>query len=386
MEPYYYQTPYIKKFKAEVISCTEGKTGFQIILKNTGFYPEGGGQPSDTGFIGPARVTAVHIRDGAVIHETDRALKPGETALAVIDWDRRFSNMQQHSGEHIVSGLIHRKYGYDNVGFHMGRDVMTIDLNGVLTWDELMEIERRANRLICENCPVSSFYPSPDELKTIDYRSKKELSGQVRLIEIPDADICACCGTHVMRTGEIGIIKFLSMIHYKGGVRITMLCGLEALLDYDRKTDQAAAVSNLLSAKPEKLYEAAERLKQENSAKDARFIELSNRYLRLLAERCQAEQERLLVFEDGLQPVQVRQLCSILLEEKKPVIAAVCSGHSDSGYCYCIGSYKADMRKLSAKLNASLNGRGGGGAQMVQGTFYAKKEQIEAEFFNASIQ
>lgn len=386
MEPYYYQTPYIKEFKAEVVSCTEGKLGYQIILKNTGFYPEGGGQPSDTGYIGSARVQAVHERDGVVIHETDRALKPGETVLAVIDWDRRFSNMQQHSGEHIVSGLIHNRYGYDNVGFHMGKDAMTIDLNGVLSWEDLIQIERSANRLIYENLPVTSFYPSKDELKTMRYRSKKELSGKVRLIQIPDADLCACCGTHVMRTGEIGMIKFLSMIHYKGGVRITMLCGAEALLDYERKTDQAAAVSNLLSAKPEKLYEAVERLKQENFAKDARFGELSSRYLALLADRFQGERERLLVFEDGLLPVQVRQFCSLLVEQKKAKVSAVCSGHPDSGYCYCIGSQELDMRKLSAQLNASLNGRGGGGAQMVQGTFYAEKEQIEADFLNVSIQ
>lgn len=380
MEPYYYRTPYIKEFEAEVISCREGKKGYQVILKNTGFYPEGGGQPSDTGFIGAARVEAVHEKDGVVIHETDRALTPGETLTAVIDWDKRFSNMQQHTGEHIVSGLIHRQYGYDNVGFHMGKDAMTIDISGVLTWDQLTELERRANQLIYENLPVYASYPSKEQLQTIDYRSKKELSGRVRLVEVPGTDICACCGTHVMRTGEIGIIKFLSMIHYKGGVRITMLCGGPALLDYERKTDQEIGVSNLLSSKPDRLLEAVERLKQENAGKDARMGEFFKRFLKLLADQFQGEQERLLIFEDGLPPVQLRQYCSLLVDGEKAATAAVCSGLKEGGYSYCIGSRENDMRKLSTELNAVLNGRGGGSSRMVQGTFFADREQIEACF------
>lgn len=395
MEPLYYQSPYVKEFEAEVVFCREGKKGYEIALTQTGFYPEGGGQPSDTGYLGSVRVKEVHEKDGQILHYTDEPLTPGEKVAGRIDWEERYSNMQQHSGEHIVSGLIHRYYGYDNVGFHMGKDEVTIDLSGVLTWDQLMEIEREANEIVYENLPVCVTYPSQEELQTIDYRSKKELTGQVRIVEMPKADICACCGTHVERTGEIGVIKFLSVIHYKGGVRISMLCGKKALEDYERKTDQETRISNLLSAKPDKLAEAVERLKQENSEKDIRLAELTRRYLELRAEQLgsgrpdagqqvpgqqESGEECLLVFEDGLTPVQVRQFCNLLVEQGKGKIVAVCSGSDEAGYSYCVGSRERDMKQLGKALNSLLNGRGGGSAQMVQGTFFASGKEIQECF------
>lgn len=380
MEPLYYQSPYVKEFEAEVIFCREGKKGYEIALTQTGFYPEGGGQPSDTGCLGAVRVKEVHEKDGQILHYTDEPLTPGSKVAGHVDWEERYSNMQQHSGEHIVSGLIHKYYGFDNVGFHMGKDEVTIDLSGVLTWEQLMEIEREANEIVYENLPVCVTYPSEEELQTIDYRSKKELTGQVRIVEMPKADICACCGTHVERTGEIGVIKFLSVIHYKGGVRISMLCGKKALEDYERKTDQETRISNLLSAKPDKLAEAVERLKQENSEKDIRLAELSRRYLELKAEQIEPGQERLLVFEDGLTPVQVRQFCNLLVEQGRGKTAAVCSGSDEAGYSYCIGSRENDMKQLGKALNSALNGRGGGSAQMVQGTFFASGKEIQESF------
>lgn len=380
MEPLYYQSPYVKEFEAEVIFCREGKKGYEVALTQTGFYPEGGGQPSDTGYLGAVRVKEVHEKDGQILHYTDEPLTPGSKVAGRVDWEERYSNMQQHSGEHIVSGLIHKYYGFDNVGFHMGKDEVTIDLSGVLTWEQLMEIEREANEIVYENLPVCVTYPSEEELQTIDYRSKKELTGQVRIVEMPKADICACCGTHVERTGEIGVIKFLSVIHYKGGVRISMLCGKKALEDYERKTDQETRISNLLSAKPDKLAEAVERLKQENSEKDIRLAELSRRYLELKAEQIEPGQERLLVFEDGLTPVQVRQFCNLLVEQGRGKTAAVCSGSDEAGYSYCIGSRENDMKQLGKALNSALNGRGGGSAQMVQGTFFASGKEIQESF------
>ena len=222
----YYQTPYVKSFMCTVERCeASGKGTWLAVLNQTGFYPEGGGQPSDTGTLNQVPVLSVHEQGEEILHELASPLEPGTLAEGVIDWQKRYDNMQQHTGEHILSGLVHRRYGYDNVGFHMGAGEVTVDFNGIMTAEELDGLEDAANQVVYDNVPVHTLYPSKEELPSIDYRSKKELSGQVRIIEIPGGDVCACCGTHVENTGEVGIIKIRGMIHYKGGVRISMLCG-----------------------------------------------------------------------------------------------------------------------------------------------------------------
>lgn len=380
MEKIYEQSPYTKEFEAVVISCKAGKTGFETELDRTAFYPEGGGQPFDTGMLGAVRVLEVHERDGAVIHHTDGWLEPGTSVRGAIDWDRRFNHMQQHSGEHIVSGLIHGQYGYDNVGFHMGAQETTIDVNGVLDFGQLEEIERKANQIIYQNIALRITYPSEDELKYIDYRSKKELTGQVRIVEVPGADVCACCGTHVEKTGEIGVIKFLSMIHYKGGIRATMLCGEKALLDYEKKTNQVNRLSTLLSSSPDKAVEAVERLKLEAAEREQKNIFLYRQLFEMKAERCEPMEKSLLFFEEGLSPQLVRQFCNLLMEKGKGRIVAVCSEKQDGGFNYCIGSREGDMKALGKALNGALHGRGGGSSQMVQGTFLADGDTIRRVF------
>ena len=380
MEKLYDKDPYRTEFEAEVISCEKGKKGFEIILDRSAFYPEGGGQPYDTGMLGGVRVTEVHERKENVVHYTDGPLIPGTAVKGTIDWDRRFNHMQQHSGEHIVSGLIHEAYGYDNVGFHMGAEEVTVDLNGSLSWEQLAEIERAANRIVYEDVSLCVTYPTPEELKTIDYRSKKELTGQIRIVEVPGADVCACCGTHVAKTGEIGLIKFLSMIHYKGGVRISMLCGEKALLDCERKTDQINRLSVLLSAKPDGIVEAVEKLKQDGSEKEQQMAELTRQLFTMKAERYEAGDEPLLLFENGFEPVQLRQFANLLLEQEKGTVIAVCTAKADGGYYYCIASKSQDMREFGKVLNSVLNGRGGGSSQMIQGSFSADEEQIRQVF------
>lgn len=380
MEKLYYQIPYVKEFEAQVLSCSEGKKGYEIVLNRTAFYPEGGGQPSDTGSLGGVRVLEVKERNGEIIHFTDEPLTEGDTVKGIVDWEVRFTNTQQHSGEHIVSGLIHRHFGYDNVGFHMGREEVTLDLNGSITWEQLMEIEKEANQVVYANLPVRVYYPTPEELKALDYRSKKELTGEVRIVEYPGADICACCGTHVERTGEIGAIKFLSLMNYKGGVRISMLCGEKAMEDYRRKTDQTISISALLSAKPDALTEAVERLKREDAEKDGTIARMWRELMALKAERFPEGENLLLVFEEGLSPVAIRQFCDLLLKEKKGRTAAVFSGSDADGYSYCVGSTERNVREDGKKLNASLNGRGGGSPQMIQGTFHAPASEIRTVF------
>ena len=378
MNKLYYDSAYIKEFEAQVLSCQEGKKGWEITLSATAFYPEGGGQPADTGILGNVRVTDVHEKDGQVVHYTDGPLPVGEMVRGVIDWDRRFQHMQEHSGEHLVSGLIHQRFGYDNVGFHMGTDEVTIDFNGVLEWEDLMAIEEKANGMIWENLEISAVYPEKDELDAMEYRSKKELTGAVRIVSIPGGDVCACCGTHVERTGEIGLVKFLSMIHYKGGVRISLLCGKRAVEDYERKRDQVQKISVLLSARPGEIARAVEKLKEEEAKLQEKLVAA---YDKLIASEVRDIKEGdgdIFILEPDFEAIQLRHLVNRMLEEKKGKTVLALGGAAEGSFLYVLGSRDGDMRQLSRELNGLLNGRGGGSAQMAQGTFFATKDQLQA--------
>lgn len=377
MERLYYKFPYVKEFQATVLSCLEKREQeYLVVLDQTGFYPEGGGQPYDTGSLGDAKVTAVHDKEGIIIHTTDKPLAPGRSVKGIIDWERRFSNMQHHTGEHILSGLVHAHYGYDNVGFHMGKEEVTIDFNGILSMDQAEVLEREANQKIYDNLPILEIYPDQDRLQGMDYRSKKVLEGQVRIIEIPGCDRCACCGTHVEYTGEIGMIKVLGAIRYKGGVRITLLCGMKALLDYEKKQNEVRKISAQMSVKPLMIAEAVEKLKQDSESKAVIITQLYHELFRLKAERLPDSLEPLILFEEDLAPVQLRQLCTLLYEQNKGSVVMVCSG-VEGDYQYAVGSWKEDMKVLSKALNLGLSGRGGGSKVMAQGTFLAERKNIE---------
>ena len=377
MKKLFYDSAYIRTFEAKVLSCEKGKKGYEVALDQTAFYPEGGGQPSDTGALNGVKVLHVSEKGEEIIHELEAPLEEGVLAEGVIDWQKRYDNMQQHTGEHIFSGLVHKHFGYDNVGFHMGTDEVTVDFNGVLTQEQLDELEDEANQLIYDNVPVKVFYPSKEELEELDYRSKKELTGLVRIVEIPGGDICACCGTHVETTGEVGLIKLRTMINYKGGVRISMLCGRRALMDYRERLKDEIRISNLLSAKLALVPDAVEKMKNESQEKDLALGRLWQQLLEKKAESYPESTEVLAVFEEGLSPVQLRQLATMLYEKGKGKIVGVFSGNEDEQvYQYALGSSQADMRKLSKAMNGALNGRGGGSNLMAQGTFKAAESAI----------
>lgn len=376
MEKLYYEDPYLTTFQAAVISCIPAKEGqYQVILDQTAFYPEGGGQPYDTGTLGGARVLEVHEKDGQVVHTTDAPLEEKSTVLGMIDWDRRFSYMQNHSGEHILSGIIHKRFGYDNVGFHMGSDAVTVDFNGVITQEQLAEIEAEANRIVFSNVPVLVTYPTPEELHALDYRSKKELSGEVRIVTIPEGDTCACCGTHVKTTGAIGIIKTVGMIHYKGGVRISMLCGWDALADYEKRLNQVTDLSHLLSAKADTVTDAVAKLKAESAEKDLLINQLYQQIFIGKTAALPESSQPLCLFDENLTPVQLRQLCTMLYEQNKGSIVAVCSWNG-TAYQFALGSGSVDVRPISKSLNQQLNGRGGGSSLMVQGMWNSTEDEI----------
>ena len=249
-EKLYYADPFLTDFTATVLDCQPGKNGYLVTLDRTAFYPEGGGQPADHGVLDGAVVTDVHEKNGVILHNVDRAVEIGKTVAGAIDWGRRFDHMQQHSGEHICSGLICERFHCDNVGFHMGADIVTIDFNADISWEELLEIEAKANQYLYENHPIDIQFHRGAELEAIDYRSKKALEGDVRIVAFPGADCCACCGTHVLRSGQVGLVKFLSVQKFREGVRIELLCGKRALEYLSKTWEQAKAIGQRLSVKP----------------------------------------------------------------------------------------------------------------------------------------
>lgn len=372
----YYEDVYKKEFEATVLECREAKKGYQVLLDESAFYPEGGGQPSDFGTLGEARVSEVHEKDGELLHYTDRPLEAGQTVTGRIDWEHRFDLMQQHSGEHMVSGLIHEKYGYDNVGFHMGSDVITIDFNGLLTEEQMAEIEQRVNEKIWENRAVEITYPTPLELEELPYRSKKELTGKVRIVRFPGVDLCACCGTHVTHTGEIGMVKLLSVVKFRDGVRMEMLCGKRVLNYLNMVSEQNHKVSVQLSAKAEKTAEAVARMQEEN-------FRLKGAVLRYEEEMNAVEAGKwenagnVLLFKEGMEADSLRKLTDAVMNTCNGR-CAVFSRNADGSYKYAIGEREGDLCSFTKEMNAALNGRGGGKPFFVQGSVQASEKEIRA--------
>lgn len=377
-ERLYYEDAHQRAFTARVASCAPGKHGFDVVLDRTCFYPEGGGQAGDTGLLGGVRVTDTHERDGEVVHYCESPLEIGAEVAGEIDWDARFERMQLHSGEHILSGLAHKHFGYENVGFHMGADFVTIDFNGMLDDAQLAMLEREANEAVWQDIPVEVTYPSPEELKTIPYRSKKELTGQVRIVTIPGADICACCGTHVSSTGEIGLIKIFSCVKFHDGVRLEILCGRRALAYLSEIAEQNRRVSGLLSAKPLETAAAVRRLLDAEAAQKQRAAGLEET---VFAQKAQAlaGAGNVLLFEPAMNPDSLRRLTDLVMTACGGR-AAVFAGSDADGYKYAVGEQDGDLRQLVKELNAQLHGRGGGKPFFAQGSVQAGRAEIEVFF------
>ena len=375
-EKLYYTDSHIHEFSARVLSCEKAKKGFAVVLDKTAFFPEGGGQPADTGIIGPAAVRDVQEQNGEIFHYTDQALTPGEEYACTLDWEQRLCRMQNHSGEHIVSGITHKLYGFDNVGFHMGAECMTIDFSGELSWEQLTEIETLANQAVRDDLPVKTCFPGPEALSQMEYRSKLELTRDVRIVEIPGTDRCACCAPHVKRTGEIGLIKLLSAERHRGGVRIELVCGMDALRECRLMQENVTAVSGLLSAKRAKSAAAVERMLAEQARLKERVAELSMALARLKAERFGYTEGNICVFDKVLDEVALRELVNLLME-KCGGMAGAFSGSDETGYMYIIGSKNIDLRSHSREINAAINGKGGGTAEMIRGRASTSAENIQ---------
>lgn len=369
----YYEDPHLQHFSARVVNCRETEKGFLVTLDATAFYPEGGGQACDLGTLGAARVLDVQEQSEEVLHLCDKPLAEGETVEGVLDWQRRFDLMQQHSGEHIVSGLVHSLLGHHNVGFHVGSDRMEIDFDGPISAEMLALIETRANEAVWLDLPINCWYPSPEELLHTFYRTKKALPWPVRIVQIPLYDSCACCGVHVKRTGEIGLIKILSCVKFHQGVRIELCCGNRALRLLQNVFEQNRQVSQAFSAKILETGAAAQKINETLAAVKYRATAFRTRLFAAIAQDY-AGQSRVLHFEDALDGGELRELATAISGHCDGLIAAF-SGSDADGYSYCLTG-REDLQQLNKEMTEALNGRGGGKPNFQQGSLKATRQQI----------
>ena len=376
-EKLYYSDPYLKTFTARVLTCDPGKNGYLVTLDRSAFYPEGGGQPCDLGTLGQAKVLDVREKDGTVFHTVDTPVEIGSALPGAIDWDRRFDHMQQHSGEHIVSGMLCARFACDNVGFHMGEDLVTIDYNADIPWDALLAVEAAANRYLWEDHPVDIRLHRGEELAAIDYRSKKAIPGDVRIVTFPGADCCACCGTHVKTSAEVGLVKFLSVQKFRQGVRIELLCGGRAQRYLSRCWEQARATGQALSVKPEASYPAVEKLLSELSARKADAAQWQALAFQGIA-RSVAGKGDVLLLQPPMEGTALRRLADAAAEQCGG-LAAVFAGE-DGRWSYALCRRGGDVSAETKAMNAALSGRGGGRGPLSQGSVQAAKAQIETYF------
>ena len=375
----FYEDSHLTEFTARVTACERADTGWAVQLDATAFYPEGGGQACDLGTIGTVNVLDVQEIEGEILHLCDQKLEIGQIVTGKLDWARRFDLMQQHSGEHIVSGIICARYGYHNVGFHVGGDMMEIDFNGPIPAEDLPEIERLANEVVWKNVPIRCWYPSEEELPTVPYRSKKALDWPVRIVEIPGTDSCACCGVHVKNTGEIGLIKIVSCVKFHSGVRIELTCGARALRLMQGIFEQNRQVSQLFSAKMMETGTVAAKINAQLASEKLRANQLQTTLLRHTAKGYEMA-GNVVHFEENLDGAQLRELTD--------AIARVCGGRaavlSGTGESWniCMLHPGGDLSGVITGLKAAFPVRGGGKPGSFQGTVTASRQQLEAFFQN----
>lgn len=370
---------HMSRFEATVLSCEERKERWHIVLDRTAFFPEAGGQTADTGRIGEAIVSDVHEKGGIITHIADRPVETGKLVPCELDWEVRFRKMQNHTGEHIVSGITNRLYGYSNVGFHLGSEDVTLDFDGELTREQLNEIEYLANKAVSRDLSVTVVYPSPEELAEMEYRSKLELTENVRIVTIEDCDRCACCAPHVGSTGEVGLIKLLDFARHKGGVRIHMQCGLDALDDYREKYRNIQSISAQLSAKQHETAQAVTRLLEEHERVKFSAGAWMGKYVELRLQTLVCTGRNLCVFEDDMNAEGLRGLANGMTALTDGVCGAF-SARPDGGWNYIIASRTVPLRSKAKRINEALSGRGGGTDEMIQGSAACAREQIEALF------
>lgn len=391
----YDEMPYETEFEARVLLCEKSERNenempvYQVILDRTLFFPEEGGQSPDKGTIQGMEVVDVQIKDGVISHyvRMDEGFRmvfseeQNRTVTGKIDWEHRFSNMQQHSGEHIFSGIVFRDYKLNNVGFHLSDHIVTMDFDGVLSLSQIEEVEQKVNRAIAENIEIEVGYPSPEELVHMTYRSKIEIDGPVRIVTIPGYDVCACCAPHVKRTGEIGILKVMTVQNHKGGVRISILCGFRALEKFCEQNRIVQDLMHLLSTGAENLIERVSGLKEQNQEIKMQNAILKQKVMLGKIERMAEEQKDVILIEEKLDTVTARNIVNELVSRHEGV-CGIFAGSDEMGYRYILGSRTQDCTEIAERMKQELNAKGGGSRSMIQGSVRTTKEKIQSYWGN----
>ena len=375
-EKLYDKDSYLKEFQATVVSCEQkNETTWRITLDKTVFFPEGGGQTGDSGWLNDVKVTDTREKNGVIYHETKAPLEVGTKVAGKIDFAICFDKMQQHTGEHILSGIVCSTYNYNNVGFHLSSEITTLDFDGELSAEQVCELEIRVNQAIHANIPVQVKFPTKDELAEMDYRSKIEIEGQVRIVEIPGIDRCACCAPHVKTTAEVGLLKIQSCDRHRGGCRLTIVCGMRALKDYQQKQESVGKVSAALSAKPEKIAEAVEHLQEQQAKLREQLNHIQAMYLQEKLDKIHTEDQCVCIFEEALDSIAMRNFVNGAMERCDGICGAFI-GCDKTSYHYILGSKELDVREISKQLNVKFGGKGGGKPQMVQGSLNGTQKEI----------
>ena len=387
-EKLYDTDSYLSEFNCKVISLYDDKDYIYIETDRTAFFPEGGGQTCDKGTLNDVNVENIQIIYSKIVHfvknsdENAEKFRIGTVLTGKIDMKKRFSDMQQHSGEHIFSGIVNSLYGYNNVGFHLGTEVVTLDFDGELNEDDICKVENLVNKAIWDNLEIKVTFPSDEELRNIKYRSKIEIEGQVRLVEIPGVDICACCAPHVKYTGEIGIVRVVNFERYKGGTRVSILCGERALYDLRHKLKQNRLVSNLTSSKQDETAAAVERLKNENDKLKYDIVGLTRELLTLKSQSIESD-SRIIIFDDKLQGKLLQDFAISIMDKATEFSACFCG--ENGSYRYCIVSKSVNLQGLCKALNSQFSGRGGGKPEIVQGSLTGSEEEIRTALKNYTL-
>ena len=374
---------YATCFDAQVVSCEavayNEQDVYALILDQTLFFPEEGGQSPDKGTINGLEVLDVQISKDIITHYVKAPIEEGVTVHGEIDWAHRFSNMQQHSGEHIFSGIVHRDYGFNNVGFHLSDNIVTMDFDGVLTTEQIADVEYKVNEAIVKNVEITASFPSKEELAALSYRSKIEIDGAVRIVTVDGFDVCACCAPHVKRTGEIGMLKVMSVQNYKGGVRISMLCGFRALQAYREKCDVVSALTNLLSTSQETIVERVGQMKDTIQELKIQLGEVKQNMMLAKVYDIPAEEKDVILFEDDLDTPVMRNVVNGLATVHEG-INAIFVGNDTEGYRFILGSNVEDCMVVAVNLREAFGAKCGGSATMIQGSVVTTKEKLEAFF------
>lgn len=374
-----YDDSHLFEFTAKIIDCIKDGEIYKIVLDRTAFFPEGGGQCGDTGKIDGVEIYDTQIENGVIFHYSRFSVQTGINVNCELDREPRFRRTQNHSGEHIVSGIVHKLYGYENVGFHNGSEV-TVDFSGELTKEQLLKVEKLANEAIYKNVSFTVDYPDSDELKNLDYRSKLDLTEDVRIVTVEGYDRCACCAPHVKNSGEIGIIKFLDFARHRGGTRIHMLCGLDALDDCNRKFDNLCEIAVKLCAKPKETAEAFMKFVDDTNEIKRKNAELQKEIIKLKSADIECDERNIVFFEEDADMANLRRIVLDSVKKCEGVCAGF-SGNDSDGYNFAIASNSIDLKEKIKEINTVISARGGGSSELIQGRCSADRNTVE-KYFN----